>query len=100
MNTHYRIKFYKVIGFKYFDTNIKEATHYQVFKNNSKIGECLKLIDAVELIIENEGQNRELDLLIDNLYYIQNNNLLFETVGLVYTTKHGVRIEQAIKGNV
>jgi hypothetical protein len=100
MNTHYRIKFFICKGFpkkKYIDTTADIATHFQVFKNNIIQKEFNNLKNAIDLIIEQEGQNKELDNLIENIYYIQNPTANFITAGIVYTQKHGVRIEQILR---
>jgi hypothetical protein len=99
-NTHYRIRFFQVKGFpkkNYIDTTADKATHYQVFQNNKGQGEFKNLKDAIDLIIEQEGKNQELDNLIDNIYYVQNPAANFITAGIVYTPKHGVRIEQILR---
>ena len=95
---HYRVKFFGVKGLlrNRIDTTADKATHYQVFLNNKMLSEFKNLKDAIESIIENEGQDQELKNLIDNIYYIQHPTAIFNTAGIVYTQKHGVRIEQKI----
>ena len=98
INRHYRIRFLKVQGlFKKQDTTADKATIFQVFLNNKKQNEYTVLKNAIDFIIENEGQNKELENLIENLYYIQQPTALFLTAGIVYTSKHGIRIEQIFR---
>jgi hypothetical protein len=99
-STHYRIRFIIYKGFPKrtcIDVTGEKATHFQVFKNNKKQKEFRNLKDAVDLIIEQEGRDQELGNLIDNLYYVQNPTAIFSTAGIVYTKKHGVRIEQIFR---
>ena len=99
-NNHYRIKFFMVKGFPkkaYIDTTADKATRYQVFQNNKGQGDFKTLKAAIDLIIEKEGRDQELDSLIENLYYVQNPTANFETHGITYIKKHGVRIEQKIR---
>jgi hypothetical protein len=99
-NTHYRIRFFMVKGFpkkNYLDATADKATHYQVFQNNKELGEFKTLKAAIDLLRSLEGQNKELDNLIENIYYIQNPTANFITAGITYTQKHGVRIEQVLR---
>ena len=101
-NTHYRIRFFEVkkkpLKKKiYIEAATDKATHYQVFQNNIGKGEFKTLKDAIDLIVEMEGRNKELDNLIEHIYYIQNPTANFITAGIVYTKKHGVRIEQILR---
>jgi hypothetical protein len=95
---HYRVRFFEVKGLlrNRIDTTADRATHFQVFLNNKKQIEYKNLKDAIEYIIENEGQDQELKNLIDNIYYIQHPTAIFTTAGITYTQNHGVRIEQKI----
>lgn len=81
----------------YIDTTADKATHYQVFQNNKGRGEFRTLQAAIDLLIELEGQDKELDNLIENIYYIQNPTANFSTAGITYTKKHGARIEQVLR---
>ena len=96
---HYRIRFFQVKSFpkKYLDTTADKATHFQVFINNKFHKEFRNLKGAVDLIIENEGRKKCLLNLLENLYYVQNPTANFTTAGIIYTKKHGVRIEQILR---
>jgi hypothetical protein len=95
----YRVKFFEVKGLlrNRIDTTADKAALYQIFLNNKKQGEFKNLKAAIEFIIENEGQDQELQNLIENLCYVQNPTANFTTAGITYTQKHGVRIEQIIR---
>jgi len=96
---HYRIKFFQVKGLlrNRVDTTADMATRFQVFMNNKKQNEYKSLKDAIKLIIGLEGQDQELQNLIDNIYYVEHPTVNFITDGITYTQKHGVRIEQKIR---
>jgi len=68
-----------------------------VFYNNAEQLEYKSLKEAIELIMDYEGQNQELKDLIDNLHLIQHPTGHFITYGITYTPKHGVKIEQKIR---
>jgi hypothetical protein len=99
-NIHYRIKFFIVKMFPkrtYIDTTADKARHFQLSQNNKLICEFTDLKNAIEKIIEMEGQNHELSNLLENIYYVQNPTAMFTTTGITYTQKHGVIIEQKFR---
>ena len=100
---YFRIKFYQAKGFpkrNYIDSTIENATHYQVLMNNHVEGQFTKLKNAIGLIIGLEGQDKELDNLIENIPKIKNNDSIFITTGIIYNRKFGVSIEQKIRQEI
>jgi hypothetical protein len=99
MSNHYRVRFFEVKGLlrNRIDTTADKATLYQIFLNNKKQSEFKNLKAAIEFIIENEGQDQELQSLIENIYFVEHPTAKFTTAGITYTPKHGLRIEQKIR---
>jgi hypothetical protein len=98
---HYRIRFFLTRGIykkQYVDTTADKAKCFQVFLNNRFLGEFTKMKNAIELIIAEEGEDQELNSLLENIAYVQCQNSIFITAGITYSKKHGVRIEQKIEG--
>jgi len=99
-NNHYRIKFFIVKGFlkqNHVDTTADNASHFQVCKNNAFLAEFRNLKNAIEKIIEEEGENQELNNLMENIFFIEKPTAMFNTTGITYTQKHGVLIEQKFR---
>ena len=93
-----RIKFYTVNSEKkQIETTADNARLYKVFHNCKFAGEFKKLSKAVNRIIEIEGEDQELDLLLDNENLILKYNPYLYTFGITYTRKHGARIDQKIR---
>jgi hypothetical protein len=93
----YRITFHTIgRNDQHFVTTVNKATHYHILKNNRKIAEHSKLRNAVESIIENAGDNKELQDLIDHIFFLQNPETRYICLGITYGKQYGVKLEMKI----
>jgi hypothetical protein len=97
----YRITFYtkKFITQQHFEVAEDKATHYHVLKNNRKISEHSNLKNAIESIIENTGNNMELENIINHISFLQNHDTPYICIGITYGDKYGVKLEMKINEN-
>jgi hypothetical protein len=92
MANQYRIKFFREQS----ETTAEKADRFQLFRNNIFYYEYRKIKYAIKAIYKMEGAIPELENLQKNRDLIVRPHPDFITTGIVYTEKHGVRIEQKL----
>jgi hypothetical protein len=95
----YRVIFFKTRMFtlQHFDANAETANHYHVMKNNKKIGEQSELYKAVKMILDDTGENGELQSLMRKAYLLRKPDPLYQCTGITFWDKHGLKIEMKLK---
>ena len=99
--TVYRILFFELKKgtAQHFDSTAAVANHYHITKNNKNIGECSLLRNAVEKLIEDAGDNEELQGLLDHVFFLQNPETRYICIGITYGEKHGVKLEMRVQND-
>jgi hypothetical protein len=99
----YRITFHTKNFFQqHFNVTADKATHYHVLQNQKKIGEQSKLHQAIQMILDKTGANKELETLLTRSYFFKDSDPWYKCVGITFYDKesYGLKIEMKFNDNV